>query len=298
MSAALVAVFAVAGGLLGWLAVPWAADALLRRVRARADAWWDDSLEAYRSFKRDHPDDEPVSTAPGTEGAVGIWRDEACAAGLAGTLTEERIRALESVGFKVDGLVAAGTDDERCRRYSFRARVRDRAFCALTVGAAFAAAAALVPDVLAATLLGACVFAMAAAVVCDMRARTIPLEACAAVALAGATFQATAHGLEGVAAGLLLALAVVGGCSLANRLLRVRCPGGAVGRGDVRCMGALSLATGAGAACGFAACYALAGLAALAGCATRRLKLGDGMPMAPFLSTWLACGTAASVLLA
>ena len=65
-----------------------------------------------------------------------------------------------------------------------------------------------------------------------------------------------------------------------------------MGRGDVRCMGALSLATGAGALCGFAACYTLAGLAALAGCVVGKLKLGDSMPMAPFLSAWLACGAA------
>ena len=58
------------------------------------------------------------------------------------------------------------------------------------------------------------------------------------------------------------------------------------------------MATGAGALCGFAACYVLAGLAALAGCAAGRLKLGDGMPMAPFLSAWLACGAAVGVTLA
>ena len=96
----------------------------------------------------------------------------------------------------------------------------------------------------------------------------------------------------GAAAGLGTALFVAAGSALANRLLGARCPGGAVGRGDVRCMGALSLATGAGALCGFAACYTLAGLAALAGCAVGKLKLGDGMPMAPFLSAWLACGAA------
>ena len=65
-------------------------------------------------------------------------------------------------------------------------------------------------------------------------------------------------------------------------------------------MGSDSILAGIGATvlavtllvCGFAACYTLAGLAALAGCAVGKLKLGDGMPMAPFLSAWLACGAA------
>ena len=294
----MVAAFAAVGGALGWFAVPGASDVLLRRARARADAWWRDSLEAYRAFKREHPDVEPSSSARGVEGAVGIWRDEAFSAGLAGSLTQERLRSLASAGFKVDGLAAAGTEESRRLRCSFRARKRDRALCALALAAAAATAAAFVSNAIAAALLGLCAAAMAVAVVCDARARIIPLEACALVALGGAAFQAAVRGPEGLAAGALFARVVTGGCALANRLLRVRCPGGDVGRGDVRCMGALSLATGAGAACGFAACYALAGLVALGGCAMRRLKLGDGMPMAPFLSAWLACGAAASVALA
>ena len=119
MSAPYVIAASVLGCAFGWLLVPWASDVLLHRVRERADAWWDESLEAYRAFKRAHPGSEPSSAAPGAEGAVGIWRDEAFAAGLAGSLTEERLKALAGVGFKVGGLEAAGTADERGRRYSF-----------------------------------------------------------------------------------------------------------------------------------------------------------------------------------
>ena len=287
MSAPYVIAASVLGCAFGWLLVPWASDVLLHRVRERADAWWDESLEAYRAFKRAHPGSEPSSAAPGAEGAVGIWRDEAFAAGLAGSLTEERLKALAGVGFKVGGLEAAGTADERGRRYSFEPRPRSRMLCAAALGAAFAVAAAIAPSAPAAAMLGICAAAMATAVVCDLRARAIPLEACGLVAVAGTAFQLLACGPGGAATGLAVALVVA-----------ARCPGGAVGRGDVRCMGALSLATGAGALCGFAACYALAGLAALAGCMAGRLKLGDGMPMAPFLSAWLACGAAVGVTLA
>ena len=269
MSAPYVIAASMLGCAFGWLLVPWASDVLLHRVRDRADAWWDESLEAYRAFKRDHPEDEPSSLTSGTEGAVGIWRDEAFAAGLAGSLT-----------------------DERRRRYSFEPRPRSRMLCAAALGAAFAVAAAIVPSAPAAAMLGICASAMAVSVVCALRARVIPLEACGLMAVAGTAFQLLACGPAGAAAGLGTALIVAAGSALANRLLGARCPGGAVGRGDVRCMGALSLATGAGALCGFAACYTLAGLAALAGCVVGKLKLGDGMPMAPFLSAWLACGAA------
>lgn len=185
--------YAIAASMLGcafgWLLVPWASDVLLHRVRDRADAWWDESLEAYRAFKRDHPGNEPSSSAPGAEGAVGIWRDEAFAVGLAGSLTEERLQALAGVGFKVEGLVAADTADERRRRYSFEPRPRSRMLCAATLGAAFAVVAAIVPSVPAAMMLGICTTAMAVAVVCDLRARAIPLEACGLMAVAGTVFQ-------------------------------------------------------------------------------------------------------------
>ena len=177
MSAPYVIAASMLGCAFGWLLVPWASDVLLHRVRDRADAWWAESLEAYRAFKRDHPEDEPSSSASGTEGAVGIWRDEAFAAGLAGSLTEERLQALAAAGFKVGDLEAAGTADERCRRYSFEPRPRSRMLCAAALGAAFAVAAAIVPSVPAAAMLGICASAMAVSVVCDLRARVIPLEA-------------------------------------------------------------------------------------------------------------------------
>ena len=224
MSAPYVIAASVLGCAFGWLLVPWASDVLLHRVRERADAWWDESLEAYRAFKRAHPGSEPSSAAPGAEGAVGIWRDEAFAAGLAGSLTEERLKALAGVGFKVGGLEAAGTADERARRYSFEPRPRSRMLCAAALGAAFAVAAAIAPSAPAGAMLGICAAAMATAVVCDLRARAIPLEACGLMAVAGTAFQLLACGPEGAATGLAVALVVAAGSALANRLLGARCP--------------------------------------------------------------------------
>ncbi|WP_346686940.1 A24 family peptidase [Enteroscipio rubneri] len=134
----------------------------------------------------------------------------------------------------------------------------------------------------------ACAIAMAVAVVCDLRTRTIPVAACAVLAIAGTVFRACEDGVEGVAAGAVCGIIVVAGCRAANRLFR-RDDSKPIGSGDIRCMGALSLASGAYAPLGFAACYGAAACAALVGLASRRISLQDGMPMAPFLALWLAC---------
>lgn len=291
-------VSAVGGIVLGWFAVPWASDVALRRAGDRADAWWCDSLQGYQAFKRERPGAEPSASAPGFEGALGLWRDDACSAALSGRLTVERLNSLAGVGIKVEGLAASGTESERRVRCSYQPKRWHRALCALLLGAAFLASAAFVLHKGAAMALDACAVGMAVAVVCDLRARTIPLETCVLVTLAGAVFQLAVQGPTGTAMGIAFALALMVGGAAINRVLRVRCPGGAVGRGDVRCMGALAVATGAGAACGFAVCYALAGLAALTGCVTRRLTWSDGIPMAPFLSAWLVCGAAVSLAFA
>ena len=127
---------------------------------------------------------------------------------------------------------------------------------------------------------------MAAAVACDMRARIIPIEACLAIALAGIAVQALMGGATALAAGAAFGMLVVAACALANRAFG---RGGAppVGRGDVRCMAALSLASGFAAPCGMLACYALAAVVSLAGMAAGKLTAKDGIPMAPFLAAWL-----------
>ncbi|MEG0790635.1 MAG: prepilin peptidase [Gordonibacter sp.] len=280
------------GIVAGWLVVPWASNVLLGRACRRADSWWDDSLRGYAEFKRAHAGSEPDGRASGLEGALGIWRDDATASALSGSLTDERLRAMGEAGFEVEGLPSAGTDEERSRRFSVQAGRGQRLLCAVLLGASFCAAAFFAPNIGAAAALCMCVGAMAVALVCDLRARTIPLEACAVLLLAGVLFQAFAAGLEGVLCGVLAALALGGAAVGANRMLRTRFPGGAIGRGDVRCMGALAVATGSGAVCGFAACYALAGLAAVLGCAAKRIAWNDGVPMAPFLAAWLAAGAA------
>lgn len=164
----------IAGGLLGWFFIPWASDATLKRVRRRSDAWWSDSLQAYGVFKRESLGKEPKSEAPGTEGALGIWRDEACSEALAGRLSCERLDAMQKVGIKVEGLLAYGLEKERLDRYSFYASGKQRALFAISLSLLFAVVALSVPNAIAQGALNTCVLAMTIALVCDLRARTIP----------------------------------------------------------------------------------------------------------------------------
>ena len=142
-------------------------------------------------------------------------------------------------------------------------------------------------DALRAFLLSICAFAMAVAVLCDVRARLIPFETCGVLAFAGSILQIQIGGFAGLTVGAVCAGVIMAGCGIANRMLRRS--GEAVGWGDVRCMGALSLASGELAPLGFALSYGLAALYGLCGLAARTLSWSDGMPMAPFFVAWFMC---------
>lgn len=307
-----VAMALLAGAATGAFLVPWASDALLRRSYQRESGWWEDARRAFCDYRRSHPGSVPSASSPGWEGAAGIWHEEALREAAAGMLTVERLASLADAGVEAGRVQPAGSEAEQRAAHRFRPRPRGRVLMgiagALAVPAVLAAAcpggalrcAGLLDGadgVAACTLATAaffvCAVAMAVAVACDVRARVIPLEACAATAAGGMLLQLACRGWEGLAAGALLAVLIAAGCMAANRLCRARHPTGAIGRGDIRCMAALSLASGSGALCGFAACSACAGLYAALGCLLGRLAPQDGMPMAPFLAVWLVCGVAA-----
>ena len=64
-----------------------------------------------------------------------------------------------------------------------------------------------------------------------------------------------------------------------------------MGFGDIRCMTALAFACGPATLLGAAACYVSACTFSIVGMLMHRLGRRDGIPMAPFLSIWLAVGT-------
>ena len=108
---------------------------------------------------------------------------------------------------------------------------------------------------LASILLAAvCVGCIARIVVVDLAERRIPRQLCWAIAASGALLQLMVNGTSSVLQGALYGVVVVVVCSIVSALLGKN----SIGGGDVRCMAALSLATGWGAPVGFLACFAVA----------------------------------------
>lgn len=134
----------------------------------------------------------------------------------------------------------------------------------------------------------ACWAALLAAVLCDVAAGVLPREACWALAAAGSAFQLMKAGLAGLAAGGAFGVVAFALCAVCNRVAAARDRPAMVGGGDARCMAALSLATGAAAPFGFAACFAVAAAYAVIRFLDGSIAWSEGFPFAPFLCAWLA----------
>lgn len=180
-------------------------------------------------------------------------------------------------------------------RMSRRARVVCGSGFAVASGAAAhaVAASACVGDADAAVFAAAlcwlaCWAALLAAALCDVAAGVLPREACWVLAAAGSAFQLAQAGLAGLAAGGAFGAAAFALCALCNRVAAARGRPAMVGGGDARCMAALSLATGAAAPFGFAACFAAAAAYAVVRFLDGSIAWGEGFPFAPFLCAWLA----------
>ena len=146
--------------------------------------------------------------------------------------------------------------------------------------------------VLASILVGVCAVAMARIVAIDLEQRRIPRQLCWAIAASGSLLQLMVLGSESLAVGLLVGMAVVVACRIAARFLGEHC----IGRGDVRCMTALSLATGWGAPVGFIACFSCAAVWSLVRKWHDREHGCDPFAFAPFLAVCLAAGGLACAL--
>ena len=138
----------------------------------------------------------------------------------------------------------------------------------------------------------ACSAAMALIVLYDDQARIIPRGLCLLLAVAGIVLQACYGGMLAVAVGAAWAAVFHLVARIALWLVDGRTSGEepSLGGGDVRCMAALSLATGPGAPIGFAACFAAAALWAAIERLRGRLEAGEAFALAPFLAVWLAVG--------
>ena len=141
-----------------------------------------------------------------------------------------------------------------------------------------------------------CIAAMAAIVLFDMTIRIIPCGLCWLLAGSGLALQAGMHGAGGVAAGACWAIVLYACTRIAAHAVnrRLGSEGAAIGGGDMRCMAALSLATGPYAPCGFAVCFGVAALWAAVARMRKRLLPGEPFAFAPFLALWFAAGVLAA----
>ncbi len=147
------------------------------------------------------------------------------------------------------------------------------------------------PSVVAIFMCGLAVFlSMVLCVAVDVRERRIPRAYCYAIALAGSALQFVSFGMRGFLDGAVFGVFSVASALVLNRLLSRGDSVDAIGGGDIRCMFALSLATGSYAPVGFSACFLCAAVFGLL--AGRRSRDGGKrtMPLAPYLSLWLVCG--------
>lgn len=284
---------AAAGGCAGWFVVPKLAELLVARaqIRARAGGAAEPGEGREIQASAGEPDPETASTEP-TKGApiresAGTSGIEdgatAClpvegAARLAGTATLSDPSEFGRCTSNLGALPFAQAKWGLVMRF---------ACAALT--AVWSVAAALLPvTAAAAAALWLCGLAALVAAVCDLGSKLIPWESCAAIAASGLLVQALVFGAEGVAYGLVSACAILVVCCVAEALLGSR-GGRAVGGGDLRCMAALSLASGQAAFAGLAASCAAAATYGIVGVLSRRRSLKDGIAMAPFFLLWVAC---------
>ncbi|MDD7369494.1 MAG: prepilin peptidase [Berryella intestinalis] len=133
-------------------------------------------------------------------------------------------------------------------------------------------------------------FSMARCVAIDLRERRIPRLHCYAIAFFGSILQLCSVGMRSLVDGAVFGAFSVLSALVLNRLLSREGPADAIGGGDIRCMFALSLATGSYAPVGFAACFLCAAAFGLIAGKDGRGTRKETIPLAPSLSLWLVCG--------
>lgn len=291
--AAVLAFWSILGAVAGSVVVPKLSHMMLHRAYSRSYSWWMDSYRDLLEYQRNHPGELPSPSDSGADGSIGIWLADALAAARSGLLARERSQLLADAGLNVDPSLAKRAERDQEIRCTFHPSVTQR----LALGVLCAAAFGVLPfsgmAVQLTAPLAGCIVAMLCGVACDLRARMIPLESCCALAVFGLAFQVLRGGPPALGCGIGAVLVVLVICWIARNIFgqNVR----SIGGGDMRCMMALSLATGPGALTGALACYVAAAVFSIVGLFSRKLSRHDGIPMAPFLALWLVFGGMVSV---
>lgn len=142
-----VCIAAAGGAVFGAAAAPRLAEAVLSYKRRQLVGWWKANVEAYEKYRRMHGKD-PSRDERGSNGAVGIWLDDARRQFLNGKLTAEQARDLERCGALTTRAVEeylesprrSEADDDR--RYSMKTSRTEQILSGLYCACGFAVAAA------------------------------------------------------------------------------------------------------------------------------------------------------------
>lgn len=140
------------------------------------------------------------------------------------------------------------------------------------------------------------VLVMAEAVRCDVAHRLVPRELCALMAVAGGAFQLLAFGWATFAGALVFAACAIALCCALSFLVRRLSDEEAtppLGGGDVRCIGAIAIATGRGAFLALGAGAIAAALFCTVRFVVRSPNRRRPIPLAPFLMLGLMVGLVA-----
>ncbi len=151
-------------------------------------------------------------------------------------------------------------------------------------------------SLMAAGLALAVVLVMAEAVRCDVAHRLVPRELCALMAVAGGAFQLLAFGWATFAGALVFAACAIALCCALSFLVRRLSDEEAtppLGGGDVRCIGAIAIATGRGAFLALGAGAIAAALFCTVRFVVRSPNRRKPIPLAPFLMLGLMVGLVA-----
>lgn len=190
------------------------------------------------------------------------------------------------------GVLGRSGEDEPLKRRSAAWFVRTGSIAGvigawgMARGASVGAASAAILEVLV----------MAEAARCDRARRLVPYELCVLMGAVGGMFQALAFGGAALASAFVIAACAVAMCcalSLFVRWLSSDEAATPLGGGDVRCVGAIALATGNDALLALGVGAFAAALFCVARFAVRSQNRHDPIPLAPFLMLGLVVGLAA-----
>lgn len=231
------------GLLMGRIIVPQIANILLCRAYCRFQFEKQDLSQTYCLCQKTALCKYFSSMISDKENILTSWLRNTCVVACGSCLRKTWTQDFESKDSLIDEKNVSFNKVWEKKQFAFSAKYRQSDVCAIVGIAGTVLLAFLHVSFMTSITATICFFTMLIAVVCDLRARIIPYECCVVVALFGAFFQMSTAGFSGLFAGTVCGIAVVAVCATVNHFGR-RHEKYPIGYGDIKCMGALSIATG------------------------------------------------------